>query len=134
MVNLRRLFTKHRALLGFAFIVLIGAWANYKSYQNAGHLSDESVTREYQTCLSANDGRRALKDVISIATAQGVTVDLSLLPSYPDLDPPTKSFIDELNRVLNSSSASDSSAARLQAFSTTKLELRDCEKILAAAK
>lgn len=122
-----------RVILAFiAWVILAGAYGNYKAFDNADHIASESAKREYDSCVTGNDGRRALKDVIEIATADGVDFDLTSLPSFPTMDEETQRFITELNALLNvpSDENDDSASQRLRKFSSDNLGLRDCDLLL----
>lgn len=120
---------RHKAVIGYVFIVLVASWGIAKSYQNANHIANESRQRDYASCVTANDGRKALKDVIVIATASGQTPDLTKMPSYATLSPAGQQFVRELNAIFQQA-GQETTTAGLKAFAETNLQLRNCEEIL----
>lgn len=116
--------------LAWLLVVLVGAYSFYLGQRNDNRILQESRNREYNACVSSNDGRRALRDVIDIATVTGAPgLDLTKLPSFPRLGKETQDWIKELNAILTAPQSETSAAARLRVFSDERLFLRNCEEL-----
>lgn len=83
------------------------------------------VARTIATCDERNVTKEALRGTIDAALAGEGIGDLTLLPSYRDLDETTQRFVRE---IVESTRDAPSSRATLLAFKDTLTD-EDCEKI-----
>lgn len=84
----------------------------------------EEIQNDYKNCLSGNDVRIQVRDLIVQAYSQGSTLDFTAVPGFEDMDIATQIYFENLTELLSSSDGDPEQLAEALAA----VPLRDCEK------
>lgn len=114
----------------YILIILIGM-IGFRVIHNEETARNESdrqilVSRVVSSCEERNITREALRGTIDAALSGDGLGDLTLLPSYRDLDPTTQRFVRE---IAEQTANGTSSAAALRAYRDTLAEDEDCVQV-----
>jgi len=93
----------------FAVLALSSIFGHYTQYRILQDSTDEQVARthhealqDHLNCEHGNDLREAVRDLIRQSYSAGVSLDLTKLPSFNDLDPATQRAFAEITNILKS--------------------------------
>lgn len=126
----------HRpALRTLAYVVLCvaTAYALYLTRRHSEQLNRQAITDQYLTCLSSNDTRMVLADLLALSATQPPP-DYTKVPSFDALDPETKAFLLDVTNRSRSGGADTEAANRLREFVREKLPQRDCKALFPKAR
>lgn len=116
----------HRHRLPFAAYALLVVALAFGQWRFVDFVDDQraqdrqtALDADYRSCLGANSVRGTLRVLVNLTGS--TSIDLTQVPGFADLDPPTQRFF----RTLRDQTANSPQSFRAQALAT--LQDRDCE-------
>lgn len=117
-----------RSLAAFLFVVLVGAYGLYAEHQNSDRDRENARRIDYTSCLTANDSRKTLADLISLTVTDAPPFDYSRVASFAAIDVTMQNFLKDLSTFNTTNSGSSREAMRK--YANERLPQRDCNPLL----
>lgn len=115
-------------LLAYVLIVSMAVAGFFIQHTQSSKIERARRETTYQTCLSGNDSRAILSDLLTLAINQPA-VDYSKFSAYTDLDPNLKKFLSQVAAYQGTPEASGA----IRDYIKERLPQRDCATYLAGA-